>query len=147
MLRNLTIVAIVGMANSIGTAAVWAQNSPGYTYGVFRENVASLSDDQRNCWTQAMVAGDTINGELLAERLTQQQAEAALQREARRGLCASQRTAPRWTAREQNASNSNWSDSNGSNSGWSNSNGSNSDGSNSDGSSSSASTSDGSSPD
>jgi hypothetical protein len=114
MLRNMAIGAVVGMATLIGTSGGWAQTptpTPTYTYGVFRENVANVPDDQRNCWVQAMVSGDTINGELLAERLTQQQAEDTLQRDAHRGFCASQRTASNWSARDHTGSGSGWSNS------------------------------------
>ena len=118
MLRNSMIVAIVGIAALSGSPAAQAQN---YTWGVFRENVLNVPDNLRNCWTQAMVSGQTINGELIAERLTQQQAQVALTREARKGLCASQRSAPSWTARQEadGTLNSDWSNSGGSNSGGS----------------------------
>jgi hypothetical protein len=101
MLRNTTFVAIMALASLAGAPGARAQD---YSYGVFRENAPDLPDDQRNCWTQAMVSGSTINGELLAERLTQQQAEAALRHEARRGVCASERTSTNWSARERHDS-------------------------------------------
>jgi hypothetical protein len=121
MIRNMTIAAIIAVAGLIGTPAAWAQD---YSWGVFRENVPNVPDDQRNCWAQAMVAGETINGELLTERVTQQQAEFALLRDARRGLCASQRTSRGWSARQEKDTNVDWS-----NHDWSNTNGSTTNGS------------------
>ena len=119
MFRNLTIGAIVATATLIGPPAARAQS---YTWGVFRENIANVPEDQRNCWVQAMVTGQTVNGEVLGERLTQQQAEFELQKEAHRGRCANQRSSTTWTARGQNNSNSDWSGGNGSNPNWSNPN-------------------------
>ncbi len=68
-------------------------------YGVFRENNTNVPTGQRNCWAQAMVSGSTINGELLAERLTEKQAETTLQQYSNRGRCTSQQLAPKWTMR------------------------------------------------
>ena len=130
MLRNMTLAAIVAAAGLIGTPVASAQD---YSWGVFREYVSNAPDDQRNCWTQAMVSGETINGELLAERLTQQQAEFALVREARKGLCARQRTSAGWSARQEKDpdwSDTNWSNHNATNPNGSNTNGSNTNGSN-----------------
>ena len=98
MFRNTIIGAFVGMAALLGTPAAWSES---VTYGVFRENVPNVPDDQRNCWAQAMVAGQTINGEVIAERLTQKQAESRLQRDAQRGVCANQRQSASWSARKE----------------------------------------------
>jgi hypothetical protein len=110
MLRKLTLISILAMTGAFGAPAAWAQT---YSWGVFRENVPNAPDDQKNCWTQAMVAGETINGELMAERLTQPQAELALQHEARRGLCAHKRSSANWSARNEDESDRGWSDHNG----------------------------------
>jgi hypothetical protein len=128
----MTLAAIVAVAGLIGTPAAWAQN---YSWGVFRENVPNAPDDQRNCWTQAMVSGGTINGELLSQSATQQQAEAALQLDARKGLCASQRTTKSWSARQERDTDPDWT-----NHDWSRHNGSNTTVSTTDGSSNSGST-------
>jgi hypothetical protein len=116
MLRLLTIGAI---ATLIGSPAATAQT---YTWGVFRENVTNVPEDQRNCWVQAMVTGGAVNGEILAERLTQEQAELSLQRETHHGRCASQRSSTRWSARGENDQGGNWSGGNWSNPNWSNPN-------------------------
>lgn len=117
MLRNMAIAAIVGMATLIGTSAARAQT---LSWGVWRENAPSVPEDQRNCWSQAMVSGGTINGELIGERSTQQQAENLLRSDAQRGLCASRRVSTSWAAMGNDASNSN-----SSNPDWSNGNRSN----------------------
>jgi hypothetical protein len=116
MLRRTKIAAIAAMVSLIGAPAAGAQTTgwPGgqsmgrsggqgqtMTWGVFRENANNEVESARNCWSQAMVTGSTINGEVLAERLTEQKAQDALQSLARRGLCAAERTAPNWTARGQ----------------------------------------------
>jgi hypothetical protein len=119
MLRNLTIGAIVAIGALIGPSVARAQS---YTWGVFRENVTNVPEDQRNCWVQAMVTGGAVNGEILGERLTQQQAEFELQKEAHRGRCANQRSSTTWSARGQHNSDSDWSGGNGSNPNWPNSN-------------------------
>jgi hypothetical protein len=134
MFCSRTLGAIVGIATLIAVPAAWAQDqtqtqdqtqapdqvTQTNTWGVFRENVLNVPDDQRNCWTQAMVGGDAINGELIAERLTKQQAELALRREARRGLCAAQRTSAGWSARQAREFDHDWSRTNESNPMWSN---------------------------
>lgn len=84
-----------------GTRQGGSQGSTsGIMYGVFRENNTEIASGQRNCWAQAMVSGSTINGELLAERLTEKQAETTLQRYASLGRCANQVVAPKWTMRQ-----------------------------------------------
>jgi hypothetical protein len=109
MLRNLTIGAIIAIATLIGPPAAKAES---YTWGVFRENAANVPEDQRNCWVQAMVTGETVNGEVLGERLTQQKAESLLQSESTRGRCASQRSSTTWSARGRKNPNSDWSNPN-----------------------------------
>jgi hypothetical protein len=112
----MTFAAIVGMAILTGTCVARAQT---FTWGVYRENVSNLPDDQRNCWIQAMITGEHINGELMGEQSTRQQAENLLRRDAQRGLCASQRITTSSAARGDNRDNSNWSNPNGSNgNGW-----------------------------
>jgi hypothetical protein len=74
-------------------------------YGVFREVVATAPVGQRNCWVQGLVSGQTINGDLLTERVTLAQAQCVLNYLTRHGQCASDRTTPYWSARSDGASN------------------------------------------
>lgn len=130
MRRITKLTAVVGFTALMATQSSWAQtdtsgitsdqtapaseistaNTPdaptaeqiqNYTWGVFRENADMLPVNQRNCWTQAMVSGSTINGELLAEQITQAAAEKTMRREARHGSCASSRSAVDWVARDE----------------------------------------------
>jgi hypothetical protein len=96
MLRTIKIGAIVALTSVVGNQA---SGSETLTWGIFRENATNVSEAQRNCWAQAMVSGSTINGELMVERLTQEKAETELQRLARRGQCAAERTSSSWSAR------------------------------------------------
>jgi hypothetical protein len=105
-----------GTAASTSTTAVpsvdpaLALNS-NYQYGVFREVVVTATVSQRNCWVQGLVGGQTINGDLLTERVTLTQAQCVLNYMTRRGLCANQRTSAYWSARQDDTSNSvsnNW---------------------------------------
>jgi hypothetical protein len=157
MFRIMKLSAAVSIAILIGAPAVWAQavtapdaaaqdpatqdpatqdaaaqdqTAPTYGWGVFRENVPDAPVGDRNCWIQTMVDGSSINGELLAERMTQRKAEAALQRQARRGMCANQRTSTNWSARQEREADPNWSNTEGSDPAWSNANRTNADGSN-----------------
>ena len=98
MLRAIKIGAIVALANVVGGNAAGAGTM---TWGIFRENATNIAESLRNCWAQAMVSGQTINGEIMAQNLTQQRAEIELQSLAKRGLCAAERTNPGWTARGQ----------------------------------------------
>jgi hypothetical protein len=127
MLRTIKIGAIVTLANVMGAQSAGAEN---LTWGVFRETAPNVSEAQRNCWSQAMVTGLTINGEVLAEHLTQEKAELELQKLAKRGLCAAERTNPSWTARGEGQTIFGQSDSGGSSFGGSNASGSGSDWSN-----------------
>jgi hypothetical protein len=77
-------------------------------YGVFRENAPAIPEGERNCWVQAMVSGSTINGELLAERINQSQAQCFLRRSTQRGVCASQRTSNDWAARDETSGDRGW---------------------------------------
>jgi hypothetical protein len=97
MPRNMKIAAALSIMTLCGTPVGLAQ---GLTWGVFRENADSIPVNQRNCWSQAMVSGQTINGEVLAQGLTREQAAFTLRRDSRHGLCASQRTSTNWTARQ-----------------------------------------------
>jgi hypothetical protein len=106
VLRNTIQSAMVGFAILIGSGA----GAQTLEYGVFRENAPELPDGDRNCWVQAMVSGSTINGELLAERITQSQAQCFLRRSTRRGVCASQRTSNDWAARSETSRNRGWND-------------------------------------
>jgi hypothetical protein len=104
MFRAMKLGAIVVMVTVVGAPAANAadRDSSGQqtqTWGVFRERADRLNEDQRNCWAQAMVSGQTINGEIMAERVTEQKAQNELVRLAQRGLCASARTSASWTAR------------------------------------------------
>jgi len=103
MRQIVKIGALVALATVIGAPAAGAQS---LTWGVFRENAGNVSENQRNCWSQAMVSGQTINGEVLRQNLTEDKAQRELKDLSRRGLCASERSAPSWTARGQHQDNS-----------------------------------------
>jgi len=75
-----------------------------FQYGVFREVVATAPVSQRNCWVQGLVSGQTINGDLLTERVTLTQAQCVLTYLTRHGQCASERTTPYWSARADSTS-------------------------------------------
>jgi len=84
---------------------VSADGTP-YQYGVFREVVGEATPaGQRNCWVQGLVNGQTINGDLMTERVLLTQAQCVLRYLTRRGLCANQRTTSYWSARKDDASN------------------------------------------
>ena len=96
MLRWISCAAIA--------ASMWggpALSQSILTYGVFRENLPNSPVNQRNCWSQAMVSGLTINGEVVASGLTQAQAAQQLTQLGNTGLCANQRTATDWAARHE----------------------------------------------
>jgi hypothetical protein len=77
-----------------------------YQYGVFREVAAETTPpSQRNCWVQGLVNGQTINGDLLTERVSLTQSQCVLNYLTRRGLCANQRTTSYWSARQDDTSN------------------------------------------
>jgi hypothetical protein len=101
MFRMLKIGAAVALATVIGAQAAAAQT---LTWGVFRENAPSIAENLRNCWAQAMVSGQTINGEVMAQNLTAQKAQSELVKLAKQGLCAAQRTSTTWTARTEKQS-------------------------------------------
>ena len=84
MFRPIKIGAIAALATVIGAHAAAAQT---LTWGVFRENADSIDESQRNCWSQAMISGQTINGELMAQNLSQQDAATQLQTLAAQGAC------------------------------------------------------------
>jgi hypothetical protein len=88
-------VASGGPALATGTAVA------NVTFGVFRENLPDTPVSQRNCWVQAMISGEVINGELLASRVIYAQAQCVLNVMTRSGLCANQRLAPTWSARPE----------------------------------------------
>jgi hypothetical protein len=94
-----------------GVDPALAQGGPNgvpYQYGVFRETAASVPANQKNCWVQGLVSGQTINGDLLTERVTVTQAQCVLTYLTNRGLCANQRTSPYWSARQDDTSNGGW---------------------------------------
>lgn len=126
MFRKTMSGAIIGLVSLIGASTGWAQDdttsagtgttqwssqwsgqdqtqgsttesASGTTYGVFREVNANVPVGELNCWTQAMVSGSTINGELLAQRATQRQAEWTLRYYARQGACANEVAESTWT--------------------------------------------------
>jgi hypothetical protein len=108
MLRTIKIGAIVALTSVFGAQAASAQTADAQTadaqtltWGIFRENAADISESLRNCWTQAMVSGQTINGELMEQNLTERKAQFDLQSLARRGLCAAERSSTSWSARAQ----------------------------------------------
>jgi len=143
MYRNGLIGALIGMAILIGPQMARGQDSSSgttssatsqiYIFGVFRENIAGARNNKKNCWVQAMVTGSTINGELLVEELTLQQAQAALQCYAQIRQCANEQVTPVWATRldgnstdpsDPSGSNGGGSNSGGSNGGWANNGGS-----------------------
>ena len=85
MFRTIKIGVIAALATVIGAHAAAAQT---LTWGVFRENAFNIDESQRNCWTQAMISGLTINGELMVQNLTQDDAAVQLQTLATQGQCA-----------------------------------------------------------
>ena len=88
-----------------GVDPALAQNSPDgtpYQYGVFREVVPTVPVNQRNCWVQGLISGQTINGDLLTERVSLTQAQCVLTYLDQRGLCANQRITAYWSARQDN---------------------------------------------
>jgi hypothetical protein len=101
MFRTIKIGAIVALANVVGAQSA---GSATLTWGIFRENAPNISESLRNCWTQAMVSGQTINGEIMAQNLTEQKAQLELQSFAKRGECAAERTSATWSARGQGRS-------------------------------------------
>jgi hypothetical protein len=107
---NTTVADDPAAVASGGPALTVGSGNTVIGYGVFRENVPDAPLTQRNCWVQAMIQGDTIRGELLAERVTFAQAQCVLARVSRRGLCANQRTDPLWTARTDQGADGGWSD-------------------------------------
>jgi|HubBroStandDraft_1064217.scaffolds.fasta_scaffold624319_1 threonine synthase len=128
MLRTIKIGAIVALTSVVGNQASGTET---LTWGIFRENAPNVSESQRNCWAQAMVSGSTINGELMVQHLTQDKAETELQKLAKRGQCAAERTSLSWSARGQGQNDaggsSGGSNANGSGSDWSNDGGSDTD--------------------
>jgi hypothetical protein len=84
----LSIAALVQLTVLIGSPAAQAQTM---TWGVFQENVApAAANYPGNCWSQAMVSGDRINGALLQGQLTQQQAQNFLETAIGQGTCMNQ---------------------------------------------------------
>jgi hypothetical protein len=98
MFRTIKIGATAALATVIGAQAASAQT---LTWGIFRENAASITESLRNCWAQAMVSGQTINGELMAQNLTEQKAQSELLKLAKQGQCAAERTSTTWSARSE----------------------------------------------
>ena len=124
MFRTIKIGAIAALATMIGAQSAAAQT---LTWGIFRENAASIAENLRNCWAQAMVSGQTINGELMAQNLTEQKAQSELLKLAKQGVCAAERTSTTWSARAEKHSGSGDSDVDGRSFGGSNGGGSGSD--------------------
>lgn len=117
MLRTLKIGTIAVLASVIGAPPAGAQS---LTWGVFRENADNVSEASRNCWIQAMVSGQSINGEVMAQNLTEPKAELKLQEFAKRGLCAAERTAANWSARGSHGASAGDTDGSEGGSDWSN---------------------------
>ena len=59
-------------------------------YGLFRTRAAYVPLEQRNCWVQGKVSGETINGDLISIHATERGAECAMHREILAGLCVNQ---------------------------------------------------------
>ena len=84
MLRKTTIGALIGLVSVCSSPGAIAQT---YDYGVFRVRATYLPESERNCWVQAMVSGQTINADLLTERVTVEEAQCALKQYVRNHLC------------------------------------------------------------
>ena len=98
MTLKRTAAAALGLIISAAGSAAWADD-PTLTWGVFRENIVNVSDAQKNCWSQAMASGETINGELLNSNLSESDATLWLLYYAWNGQCASDRQSSNWVAR------------------------------------------------
>ncbi len=124
--------------STTGVDPALTQNSPDgtpYQYGVFREVVPTAPVSQRNCWVQGLISGQSINGDLLTERVSLTQAQCVLTYLDQRGLCANQRITAYWSARQDNTTtgdSSNWQNHQGSNN-WQNNNGQSANGQSSNG--------------
>ena len=80
--------ALAGLTMLLWLPAAHAQTM---TWGVFQENLApSAANYPGNCWSQAMVSGNAINGALLQGQLTQQQAQDFLATAISQGRCMNQ---------------------------------------------------------
>ena len=89
MLRTLTIVAAVGFSLVVAPPLVRADDDE-VQYGVFRTNATYLSIEQRNCWIQAMISGQTINAERIGDHLSQKDARCLMHTEIVGGRCVNQ---------------------------------------------------------
>ena len=87
MIRNTTILAIVGIVAGIWTTASVAQGY--YRWGVFRERSFFGSPvDQRRCWVQEIGPAEFLPDELLARASTVAEAASIYRFLVSRGLCA-----------------------------------------------------------
>ena len=87
MIRNTTILAIVGIAAAIWSSASTAQ---GYNrWGVFRErSFFGIPIDQRRCQVQEIGRSEFLPDELLARASTLAEAASTYRFLVSRGLCA-----------------------------------------------------------
>jgi hypothetical protein len=83
----LKIVTIVGLGAWFALPA-FAQVM---AWGVFREVLADAPLTSLHCWSQAMISGQTINGELMTTTATQDDAVATVNWAKDQGLCLDDR--------------------------------------------------------
>jgi hypothetical protein len=67
-----------------------AMAAGGVQYGLFRTRAAYVPIEQRNCWIQGKISGETINGDLISDHPTERAADCALHREILAGRCVNQ---------------------------------------------------------
>ena len=86
MWRYVTAGALfcVMLASALPAAAAGGQ------FGLFRTRASYMPIEQRNCWVQAKVSGETINGDLISDHMTEGSAVCALHREILAGRCINQ---------------------------------------------------------
>jgi len=82
-----SIAALAGLASLLCSPA----RAQTLTWGVYQENLdPSAANYPGNCWSQAMVSGDAINGVLLQGQMTQQQSQDFLATAISQGRCMNQ---------------------------------------------------------
>lgn len=87
MHRPIFAGAILGLVAVLATPAV---GDDAVTYGLFRTRAQYIPIEQRNCWIQAQISGNTINGELISANATLNQTQCDLHTEIVSGRCVNQ---------------------------------------------------------
>ena len=88
--RNRLAASIAALA-AVASLLCSPAQAQTMTWGVFQENLApSAANYPGNCWSQAMVSGGAINGQLLQGQMTQQQAQNYLTTAISQGTCMNQ---------------------------------------------------------